>query len=117
MALPSGETKPPLAASCGKFVGMRVPGIISFGRRTQSGIHSWRRRSRARVRFGASEAVSATFGTGGASGFTGVVTWHCEQRIIVKTCCPTATFCGVGWMPRVVSNGSAFPSSAKYVTS
>ena len=55
MASASGDWKPPVAASRGKFVGMRVPGIISFGRRIQSEIQSWRRRMRASVRFGASD--------------------------------------------------------------
>src|SRR5882724_6598687 len=73
IAIASGDWKPPVAASRGKFVGIRVPGIISFGRRIQSEIQSWRRRKRASVRFGARDAVSAVLGTGGFSGLTGVV--------------------------------------------
>src|SRR5260221_9647063 len=82
MAMASGDWNPPVAASRGKFVGMRGLGIISLGRLIQSGIHSWRRRTRARVRFGASEVESAVFGTGGVSGFTGAVARHCEQHNI-----------------------------------
>ena len=74
MAMANGDWNPPVAASRGKFVGMRVPGIISFGRRIQSAIQSCRSRSLASVRFGASDVVSATVGFGGFSGSTGAMT-------------------------------------------
>src|SRR5205085_9923059 len=88
-----------------------------FGRRIQSEIQSCRRRRRANVRFGASEVESAVFGAGGFSGLTGVVPWHCAHRNIVKTCWPILTFCGEGFVPRVVSNCVPLPASAKKVTS
>lgn len=117
MAIASGELKPPVSASRGKFVGMRVFGIISLGRRIQSGTQSWRRRTRASVRFGASDVESATFGTGGFSGLTCVVAWHCEHRSIVNTVRPIATFCAVGVVSAAVSNSDLCPSPAKNDTS
>ena len=86
---PSGEKRWP-SSPLGKFVGMRVPGIHSSGRRIQSAIQSCRSRVAAIWRFGASDARS-TPGRLKSSIERG---WHCAHFSSSNTFLPAAQLAG-----------------------
>ena len=81
----SGEIRWP-SSPTGKFVGMRVPGIHSSGRRIQSLIQSCRSRVEAIWRLGARVARS----TPGAFISCSLRGWHCLHRSSSKTFLPAA---------------------------